>query len=94
MLRGRGLPSGDWLCEKRDAKPLGVFGPVSVGLRVRCRASEAAFSSRFVVPRALVEPERAEQTMAARLALRPFLQSVSAVHASLPCYVLYQGSRT
>jgi hypothetical protein len=64
LLRGLGLPSGDWSCEKRDDSPFGVLVPVSTGLRVRCSASEAALRRRLVVPRAFVEPERAEQTMA------------------------------
>lgn len=63
LLRGRGLLAGDWLYEERK-RPLGVLVPVSAGLRVRWRASEAAFSKRLVVPSALVEPERAEQTIA------------------------------
>lgn len=37
---------------------------VSEGLLVRCSASLAARSKRFVVPSALVEPERAEHTIA------------------------------
>ena len=45
--------------------PLGVVEPgVSARLREDCRACEAAWSNKFVVPKALVEPERAEQTMA------------------------------
>lgn len=64
LLRGRGLPTGDCAWEKREKRPFGVLVPVSGGLRVRCSASDAAFSSRFVVPRAFVEPDRAEHTMA------------------------------
>lgn len=69
LLLGRGLLRGDWvcdwLCEKREKSPLGVFVPgVSVGLLVRCSASVAAFRRRLVVPRAFVDPERAEQTTA------------------------------
>ncbi len=45
--------------------PAGDIVPgVSDGLLVRCKASEAAFSRRFVVPKAFVDPDRAEQTIA------------------------------
>lgn len=65
LLLGRGLLRGDWLCEKREKRPLGVFVPgVSDGLLVRCSASVAALRRRLVVPRAFVDPERAEQTTA------------------------------
>lgn len=65
LLRGLGLPTGDWsrVGDERE-KPFGVLVPVPAGLFVRCSASEAAFRRRLVVPRALVEPERAEHTIA------------------------------
>lgn len=43
--------------------PPGVAGTLAAG-GVRWRASEAARRRRLVVPRALVDPERAEHTMA------------------------------
>lgn len=48
----------------------GVVAPESIGDAgveaggARCRASDAARKRRLVVPSALVEPERAEQTIA------------------------------
>lgn len=63
-LRARGLSKGDCVCETREDRE-GVICPgVSEGLFVRWRASLAARRRRFVVPSALVEPDRAEQTMA------------------------------
>lgn len=45
--------------------PSGVEGlAIVLGVEGRCRASEAARRRRLVVPRAFVDPERAEQTIA------------------------------
>ena len=74
-LRTFGLVGGLWLLslpyEPAPNRPLdtGVAVPdaeADAGF-VRFRASEAARRSKFVVPRALVDPERAEQTMATLL---------------------------
>ena len=73
LLRGRGLASGE-LNDSLEKSPFGVVVPVFVPEasepRGRFRASEAAFRRRFVVPRAFVEPERAEQTTATLCWLR------------------------
>lgn len=62
-LRGRGEGASDGL----PNMPLvtGVIVPDLSGIFVdgRCLASVAAFRSKFVVPDAFVDPERAEQTM-------------------------------
>lgn len=65
-LRARGLSKGDCVCEAREDKA-GVICPgvpEPEGLLVRWRASLAARRRRLVVPSALVEPDRAEHTMA------------------------------
>lgn len=59
---------GEGASEGRPKMPL-VTGVVTPDLQCvlvddRCRASAAALSNRFVVPSALVDPERAEQTTA------------------------------
>jgi hypothetical protein len=59
---------GDGTSEGRPNIPLvsGVIVPDREGVLAagRCLASEAALSSRLVVPSAFVDPDRAEQTMA------------------------------
>jgi hypothetical protein len=72
LLPGRGLPSGDCeplLSSERPNIPLGrgvAYPDIVCGAfgGLRRRASDAARRRRFVVPRALVDPERAEQTTA------------------------------
>ena len=65
-VRYRGLPAGDM--DMVDAPPSGDRGvsASSGGLRLalRCSASDAARRRRLVVPSALMEPERAEHTIA------------------------------
>jgi hypothetical protein len=68
MVRYRGLPvpAGDMDVEHvPPSGDRGVSAP-SGGLRLagRCNASDAARRRRLVVPSALVEPERAEHTIA------------------------------
>lgn len=67
-LRERGLIGGEddrSLPAPNKLLVTGVMVPgVPADLLRRFRASEAARSSRFVVPSAFVEPERAEHTMA------------------------------
>lgn len=76
-LRGvkeKGMEDGDELrvageeaSERRLKMPLApgvVVSEVQCVLAGRCLASAAALSKRLVVPSALVDPERAEQTMA------------------------------
>lgn len=60
-----GLVNGDWYCVSLERALAGETVPgVSDTLFERFSASPAALRRRFVVPRALVEPERAEQTIA------------------------------
>ena len=66
-VRGRGLPGADGGSETWPRNVVegvmfpGVAAPATLGRR---SASSAARRRRFVVPSALVEPERAEQTTA------------------------------
>lgn len=59
---------GDEASKGRPATPFvtGVIVPDLLGVLQdgRCLASPAALSNRFVVPRSLVDPERAEHTTA------------------------------
>ena len=60
-----GLANGDWYWVSLVSTLVGDMVPgVSEMLFDRLRASPAALRSRFVVPSALVDPDRAEQTMA------------------------------
>ena len=60
-----GLVNGDWYWVNLVSTFVGDMVPgVSEMLLDRLRASPAALRSRFVVPSALVEPDRAEQTIA------------------------------
>lgn len=66
-VRGRGLSGAEGGSDTRPRNVVegvmlpGVAAPATLG---RCNASPAARRRRFVVPSALVEPERAEQTTA------------------------------
>jgi hypothetical protein len=67
-LRGRGLSGNEGISEqdipRKSPFVIGVAKPEVVFLCGRRSASEAARKSKFVVPRALVDPDRAEQTIA------------------------------
>jgi len=68
-IKGLDVPVGELARKHRETRESvsGVAAPDCTGDEARIgrrRASDAARRSRLVVPNALVEPERAEQTMA------------------------------